>query len=227
MGKKVAIMQPYFFPYMGYLELAKLVDHFIFLDDVNFIKKGWINRNQVRNRTGVIKFNIPLSGISQNKLIKDTMIYDYGKFTSDIMQTLNSCYGNVANFSTKGDCIYEMVAGFQGKSVADFNVYSLRWAFRKFGLNCTTARSSELKINANLTGEDRIIALCKEFGADTYVNPIGGAHLYNEQNFRKYNIGLVFHEYNPIRYKQFKLNDFIPGLSYIDYFMFNDVCSYH
>ena len=227
MGKKVAIMQPYFFPYMGYLELGKLVDHFIFLDDVNFIKKGWINRNQLRNRSGVIKFNIPLKGISQNKLIKDTMIYDYGQFINDTMQTLISCYGGVANFNGKKDYVYEMLESFHGESVADFNVYSLKWAFRKLGLNCSTARSSELEINANLKGEDRIIALCNEVGADTYINPNGGAHLYNGRNFQKYNIELIFYGYKSLKYQQFRSKDFIPDLSYLDYVMFNDLYFEH
>ena len=74
---RIAVMQPYFFPYYGYIELANAVDKFVFLDDVTFIKKGWIHRNKIRDRKGVIEVKIPLSGASQNRLINNIQIFDY------------------------------------------------------------------------------------------------------------------------------------------------------
>ena len=66
---KVAVMQPYAFPYFGYLQLMKAVDHFVFMDDVTFIKKGWMNRNKLIANGEEQIFTIPVSKISQNKKI--------------------------------------------------------------------------------------------------------------------------------------------------------------
>ena len=64
-------MQPYVFPYIGYMQLVHAADKFVFYDDVNFIKKGWINRNSIMLNDGSYRFTIPLKGQSQNSLIKD------------------------------------------------------------------------------------------------------------------------------------------------------------
>ena len=86
---KIAIMQPYFLPYIGYFQLVKAVDKFIFLDDVNFIKKGWINRNQLKDN---FKFAIPLKHQSQNKLIKDIKIKWNDKLIIKFRKNLNRLY---------------------------------------------------------------------------------------------------------------------------------------
>ena len=71
---KVAIMQPYFFPYIGYFQLINAVDKFIIYDDVNYINRGWINRNQVLINGKESYITVPLKDASQNKLIKDITI---------------------------------------------------------------------------------------------------------------------------------------------------------
>ena len=73
-------MQPYLFPYLGYYNLASASDIFVFYDDVNYIKRGWINRNNILVNGQANKFSVPLSEVSQNKLIKDTNIQNYDEF---------------------------------------------------------------------------------------------------------------------------------------------------
>ncbi|MFM1836501.1 MAG: hypothetical protein RJA04_1189, partial [Bacteroidota bacterium] len=70
----VAIMQPYFFPYLGYFQLVQAVDDFVFYDDVMFIKKGWINRNRILLQGREFLFTIPLEKQSQNKTIRESRV---------------------------------------------------------------------------------------------------------------------------------------------------------
>ena len=72
----LAIMQPYFLPYIGYFQLMKAVDRFIVYDDVSFITRGWINRNRILIGQKPMTFVIPLAGASQNKLINEIAIVD-------------------------------------------------------------------------------------------------------------------------------------------------------
>ena len=74
MPNRVAIMQPYVFPYVGYMNLVQASDKFVFYDDVHFIKKGWINRNRIMLMGEPYRFSIPLKRQSQNSLIKDTEV---------------------------------------------------------------------------------------------------------------------------------------------------------
>lgn len=87
---KIAVMQPYLFPYIGYFQLLNAVDMFVVFDDVNFIKKGWINRNNILVNRQKYLFTVPLKDASQNKLIKEVQIADDGwqeKFLKTVAQS--------------------------------------------------------------------------------------------------------------------------------------------
>ena len=71
---KVAIMQPYFFPYLGYFQLIESADNFIFYDDVNFKKKGWVNRNNILVNNEKKLLTVPLQKASQNKMINEVLL---------------------------------------------------------------------------------------------------------------------------------------------------------
>src|SRR5258706_4590191 len=95
---RVAIMQPYFFPFIGYFQLLKAVDVFVFYDDVNFIKKGWINRNRILVNGQEFLFTIPCKSISQNKLIKDVEVAWSPKDQEKFVKTLETNYKRAAYF---------------------------------------------------------------------------------------------------------------------------------
>ena len=84
-AKKIAIMQPYFFPYIGYFQLINAVDIFVFYDDVNFIKKGWVNRNNVLVNGQAKLITVPLEGASQNLLINQINLTITNKWKKNLM----------------------------------------------------------------------------------------------------------------------------------------------
>src|SRR5258708_21690699 len=87
-----AIMQPYFFPYLGYYQLVNAVDTFVFFDDVNYINKGWINRNQLLHQNKPSRFTVPLLRASQNRKINEIELSDFSAWRKQFLRTLEMNY---------------------------------------------------------------------------------------------------------------------------------------
>lgn len=218
---KVAIMQPYFFPYIGYFQLVAAVDVFVFYDDVNFIKRGWINRNQIIINGKPHLFTVPVEKVSQNKKINETRIHQesFNKWRNKFLRSLTLNYEKAVNYTATAtlvksvlDTDFEEISGLAIESVIEVIKVLLPNAPQ-------FKRSSLLEKNAfKLTGEQRIMHICKELGADIYINPIGGKDLYSKENFRRHGITLQFLEPNLFPYPQ-NSQIFWQGMSVIDVLM--------
>lgn len=218
---KVAIMQPYIFPYLGYFQLISAVDTFVFYDDVNFKKKSFINRNSILVNGHAYTFTIPCRNVSQNKLIKDiqldftdkefekffkTLSISYSKapYFEDVLIILKRCFSNLNNNSISSlaiNCI---------KNISDYLMINVNWKI-------SSEHHSEIKLEKK---EDRLIAITKREDATNYINLIGGMELYDKDYFKANGINLFFIKQNAIEYRQNTAN-FIPSLSIIDVLMFN------
>lgn len=219
---RIAIMQPYFFPYIGYFQLVNAVDVFVFYDDVNFIKKGWINRNRILVLNNEFLFTVPLhkqnSFISiKNKLINKAL---YENWKSNFTQTLTRNYKKAPFFRETYDLIRQ-VLGKDCDSISELAVQSVQLVSEYLGITTQFKISSEAYQNQTLQKQERLIDICKQEKATEYFNLIGGKELYDKGDFRKEDIVLHFIQSLPIEYKQFK-NPFVPWLSVIDVMMFND-----
>ena len=211
-------MQPYIFPYIGYFQLINATDEFIIYDDVNFINKGWINRNTILINGEKSNINISLSGASQNKLINELSISDdFTKF----LKTIKMAYGKAPYF----DEIYERIisiCNFNDKNVSRFLINSIKEVCEYLNIDSSFEISSNIAKDNSLKGQSKIINICKTVNADRYINPIGGIELYDKNVFDSSGIELKFIKSHFKEYKQFK-NNFIEGLSIIDVLMFNSV----
>lgn len=218
---KVAIMQPYFFPYISYFQLINAVDEFVVYDDVNYIKKGWINRNNILVNNGSFLFKIPLIKSSQNKLINQISIDNNENWKLDLLKTIEYSYKKAPYFENVFPIIKEIL--FQEKNdLSKFLVFSLKLVCNYLNIKTKIILSSSIEKNNDLKGQDKIIEICKKLNATTYINAIGGQELYNKNDFSKNNIALNFIHSDSISYDQFK-NQFIPYLSIIDVMMFNSL----
>ena len=217
---KVAIMQPYIFPYIGYFQLIEAVDKFIFFDDVNFIKKGWINRNQILVNNQAHLFTIPLQKVSQNILIKDTKI-SYNEnwikkllFNIEINYKKAPCYNDVYPLIKK---ILEKKA----ETISDLAIISIKEVSNYLGLKTKFELSSEKYSDSiDYKKEARLIEISRNIKATNYINPNGGKELYTKQDFMNHGLKLKFIEPQIKRYIQFN-SEFIKNLSIIDVLMFN------
>jgi hypothetical protein len=215
---KLAIMQPYFFPYIGYFQLIAAVDKFIIYDDVNFINRGWINRNNllINGKAGLI--SVPLNGASQNKRIKDIAPVSDQKWRITLLKTIEQNYKKAPHF----DVVYPMlikVIDTNASTISEFNYQGINAVCTYLGISTTLIPSSELYANNELKGQYRILDICLKEKAHHYINPSGGMELYNREVFSNEGISLSFIKSELPRYNQFGF-EFIPALSIIDVVMF-------
>lgn len=215
---KVAIMQPYIFPYLGYFQLVKAVDSFVFYDDVNFIKRGYINKNTFLLNGQPHDFTIPCEKISQNKLINETNVaYDSPAFNK-LLKTFDVAYKDAPNFedirqlfSNVFNCKPPTIAALAAKSIKETCFY--------LGLNTEFQTSSQLHLdNRHLDKADRLIDITTNLQSQHYVNAIGGQKLYDKAYFAKLGVQLNFLQPHLKPYNQ-GIESFVPGLSILDALM--------
>lgn len=219
---KVAIMQPYIFPYIGYFQLIQEVDVFVFYDDVNFIKKGFINRNSLLFNNAKHRFTIPCKAVSQNKKINTIQIDRDSDAIDKLLVSISTYYAKAPFFDT----VFPMVkACFDDReaynSIADMAIKSVLLVAEYLQLPTKfLVSSAEFKDTEHLNKEERLIRICKRLQAEHYINPIGGEGLYSKTQFETKGIELSFLKTNAISYSQFG-SEFVPWLSIIDVLMFN------
>lgn len=216
---KLAIMQPYFFPYLGYWQMFNAVDKFVFLDDVNFIMRGYINRNSILLNGEAYKFSIPMEKPSQNKLINEIKLKFLQKDKENFLKTIQFAYTK-APFYKDFYPILEKVVLNEEKDLTKFLKFSFEQVKIYLNLNTEILLSSEIIKNNSLKAQERIIEINKKLASTTYINAIGGQELYNKDDFIRNNIQLNFIKMDDIQYKQFN-NVFVSNLSIIDVMMFN------
>lgn len=211
-------MQPYLFPYLGYFQLINAVDVFIFYDDVNFINRGWINRNRIVINNKANYFTVQLSNASQNKLIKNIEFLDNRK---KILKTIELAYKK-APFFDRVFPIIEECLNYETNKISELAIFSIIKICEYMGMKREFVKSSEKFFQTKgLAKEERLIEICKLSGADTYINAIGGMQLYSKETFYEHGIKLLFLKSKPFEYKQLT-KEFIPNLSIIDVLMFNN-----
>ncbi|MGC9402624.1 WbqC family protein [Vibrio genomosp. F10 str. 9ZC157] len=214
-------MQPYLFPYIGYLQLIDAVDKFVVYDDVNYIKKGWINRNRILISGNPKLFTLPLKGASQNKLINEIELSDsYHDWKQKFLRTLEMNYKKAINYDEAMIVVTEILS-FKCSNLSDFIVHSLNVICCYLDIDTEIVDSSVRYGNRMLKGQDRILDICKKENSKHYINPVGGVELYNLDVFERNEIKINFiNSDGESHYKQFG-DDFSPWLSIIDVMMFN------
>jgi hypothetical protein len=217
---KVAIMQPYFFPYIGYFQLINSVNKFIIYDNIQYTKKGWINRNRILVNKKDQLITLPIKKdsdylnvverelsesweIDKNKMLNVIKAsYNKAPYFQDTFELISKCLNNPETNLFK--FIYD--------SIVSINNY--------LEIKTPIIISSTIDVDHTLKSQDKVLSLCKKQKADIYINSIGGVELYDKETFRNNSIKLNFIKSNPIQYKQFN-NEFISWLSIIDVMMFN------
>ena len=212
----IAIMQPYLLPYIGYWQLINAVDVFVIYDDVNFIKKGYINRNSILSNGISQQLTLELLGASQNKLINEI---DVGNNTKKLLKTIEMTYKKAKYFNAVFPLLQSILENDE-KNLAKYLAYSLEKISTYLNIDTKFLFSSNIEKNNDLKGQEKILHIAKSLNASKYINAIGGKELYDKKVFQNENIELFFLETELIEYKQFK-NEFVGYLSIIDILMHN------
>ncbi|GHV57588.1 hypothetical protein FACS189460_4400 [Deltaproteobacteria bacterium] len=216
---KIAVMQPYFLPYLGYWQLLAAVDAFVILDDVNYITRGFINRNYLLLSGRPHLFSIPLENPSQNRLIKETKLNFSGYARDKLLKTIAAAYKKAPEFEAVFPLLEKIIL-FPETDLTGYIAHSITAIRRHVGLKTEIYVSSELKQRPGLKAQAKIIDLCANLGAETYINPPGGWDLYDPTEFRARGLALKFLRPGQVAYRQFN-HEFVPNLSFLDVMMFN------
>jgi len=221
MTDNIAVMQPYAFPYIGYMNLVNASDKFVFYDDVNFIKKGWINRNSILLFGSPYRFSIPLKGQSQNRLIKDIRVNELEKFTDDFLKKLSSSYKNSIFKSAVLDYVRQ-VLGDPRQSISELAINSVKLFFKYVGVEKKFLVSSQKFSHTQDLGRlERLISINNILGSTNYINAISGVKLYNSADFLSRGIDIKYVKPILLSYEHCnrRNNTFYSSLSIIDIMM--------
>ena len=218
--KKIAIMQPYFFPYIGYFQLLNAVDEFIIYDNIKYTKRGWINRNRILVNGKDEFISLPLKKDSDYLNVNERYLSDtWEKDRIKLLNKIKEAYKKAPYFN-ETYLLIEKCLIYNEQNLFNFILNSIRLIKEFLGINTKITISSDIEIDHNLKAEEKVMAICSAKGATHYINPIGGVELYNKQIFKSKNLKLNFLKTTPFTYNQFQ-NEFIPFLSIIDVIMFN------
>lgn len=215
---KLAIMQPYFIPYLGYYHLLTSVDLFVVYDDIKYTKGSWINRNRLLFGSSVCYVTVPLSKDSDALPVNARVISpEWPRRNAGYLRRIDQHYRTRANYAA-ARALYAEITGHPRDNLFDFLDHSLRTTARHLGIGTEIVRSSAVGDFSRLRGADKVKAICHALGATRYVNPVGGMALYDRVDFAAAGIELSFVRSRLPPYDQGEVG-FVPGLSIIDLLM--------
>jgi hypothetical protein len=186
---RIAVMQPYFLPYAGYFRLLVDVEAFVVGDVQQFPRRGWVHRNRLIDDRGELGWlTLPIRPQSLDTQIRDI------DFADGAQTTLNR---NMARFAAcratnaATEPIMEELRALQGRP-KDLIIGLIQRVAKSMGIATPILLQSELSIGADLSATDQICAICAALNAKEYVNAPGGRALYNEADFRRRGVQLLF-----------------------------------
>lgn len=218
----IAMMQPYLFPYFGYFQLIAAADAFVLGDDLQYIKSGWVNRNNILVGGEPRLLTFPLKRDSFELAINQRQTSD--NFPDEVQRLLNvirSSYSKAPCFAQVMPLLEAMIRNPE-RNLARYIEHTLKELCAYLGIHTPIFRASDLQLTEPLDKQDRVIRTAKQFGAQRCINPMGGSALYDHQYFAEHGLELKFFSMDAITYRQFK-GPFVANLSIIDVLMFNSV----
>jgi hypothetical protein len=220
---KVAIMQPYFVPYIGYYQLIRFVDLFVVYDNIEYTKKGWFARNRILKNGEAELIGLTIAKGPDNAHVVDRYLADtfHSKDKIKLKNKIQEQYRKAPFFNETMPVINDILA-CDANNLFEFIFNSLKITTGHLGITTPMVRSSEIAIDHSLRSENKVLAICEALGAKQYVNPIGGVDLYSRERFQQKDIELSFLKANNIEYSQAG-DPFIPFLSIIDVMMYNSL----
>jgi hypothetical protein len=222
MNTTIAMMQPYWFPYLGYFQLIAGADVFVLGDDLQYVKDGWINRNRMLCAGKPRLFSLPLARDVHGLAINQRCLADTSAGNIDtLLKTLSLHYARAPQRAAVLPLL-ERIMRHPDTNLARYLEHSLRTTCAYLDIETPILLSSELGIRHITDKQDRVIKTMHRLGGTCYVNPIGGRELYEETRFRQAGLTLRFHQMDSLCYAQLG-QPFVSHLSIIDVLMFNPV----
>ena len=187
---KLGIRQPYFLPYIGYFQLISSVDKFVIYDNIKYTKKGWINRNRMLQNGMDKTFTIPLVKSSDKlDIVERRVSLDFSRHK--LLSQFRGCYLKAPYFGEIWPII-ENIVNFQDNNLFRYIQHSIVLICEHLEIDTEIVISSDIPANHKMVAQDRVLSICQEMHAETYINPIGGVNLYSKDKFANKGCELKF-----------------------------------
>jgi hypothetical protein len=219
---KLAVMQPYFFPYLGYFQLIAAVDKFIVWDDVQYIQRGWVNRNRILLNGEPTYITLPLEKAHLTANINERVLADMTAASNKMLGQLHAAYRKAPHYQ-ETRVLFEEVLAQPARNLGEFLFQGLQCVCAHLDIKTELVLSSTIHKASAVAGSGsaRILAMCKEQQATMYINAIGGRELYRPEDFAAQGMDLRFIAMDNMEYPQGGAPAFVPYLSIIDVLMHN------
>lgn len=213
MSKIISIQQPECFPWLGFFDKIRQVDEVIFLDNVQFKKRYFENRNRIRTFQGSMWLNVPvLSKGRYTQKIMDVEIDNSQNWQRDITLALTLNYKKTPFWSDFGLELIDTISKPVVRLV-DFNLSIIQLLAKRLGLTLKSMLASQLETQSN--GSELIVEICKKVQATQYLSGRDGRNYLNLEDFKHSGIQVQFQEFNHPQYLQFH-GGFESAMSTID-----------
>lgn len=213
---QIAIMQPTYLPWLGYFDLMAQVETFVYLDDVQFSKQSWQQRNRIKTPKGLEWITVPVLIKGRfGQTIAEVELRD-AKFWVEHFRTLEVAYGRAPFWETYRQELFELFQGLgEMTHLVQVNLAVLEWLERVLDIRTRTVRASELKVEGKRS--ERLVAICRALGAESYLSPIGSAEYLDldQHVFEAAGIEVTCQNYTHPTYTQL-FPPFLPYASVID-----------
>ena len=219
---KAAIMQPYFFPYVGYFSLMEYADRFIFFDTPQYISRGWINRNRLLTASGdPVYMTVPIRKAPRETAIRDILIDDSKDWRQTIYGQLTAYKKRAPRYRAVNDLVHGILDGFDGGSLSELDIRAVKAVCAELDIRCEFDTFSEMDLGIDSVGapDEWALEISKKIGAGTYVNPPGGMDFFDRSKYEKAGIELRFLRSGLKPYVQ-RVGKWEPALSILDVMMF-------
>ncbi|MBV1774747.1 WbqC family protein [Burkholderiaceae bacterium DAT-1] len=217
---RVAIMQPYFLPYIGYFQLIHAADVFVVYDNIKYTKSGWISRNRFLQNGSDAIFSLQLKKDSDSlDVVQRQISVDFDR--NAFKRKLEGAYRKAPYFASV-NALLDRILACESNNLFKFIHHSIREVCHYLNIDTPILISSEIPADHQLAGKHRVMSICHALNATEYLNPIGGVDLYQSEEFAAGGLALSFIKSKGTPYVQFD-NSFVPWLSILDVMMFNSV----
>lgn len=215
-----AIMQPTYLPWLGYLDLLDRVDVFVLLDNVQFSKQSWQQRNRIASRTGTAWLTVPVEASVRERTRLDRAVVRDVAFVDRHLGAIRTVYRRSPGWGRWWPVLDDALrtAAAPGVSLASMNEALLRRLAAELGITTPMVRAGAIVESADRAG--RLVELCRAVDADAYLSPIGAARYLatDVASFTEASIGLSFQGYEHPVYDQGGA-PFVSHLSVVDALM--------
>lgn len=212
----ISIRQPGYLPFSGFFKKIQSSDVFVFLDDVQFEKNDWDNRNKIRTAEGSMWLTVPILHEFGQKL-NEVRIANSQPWNKKHQKTIKYSYSKAPFFSQYWDTI-ESILEKKWDKLIDLNYALIEYFIAELGIKNKIVRSSDLKINAS--GSEKLLRICQALNGTAYLSGELGRNYLNEKIFEDSNIRVIYEKYEHPVYSQIH-GQFLPNMSIID-LLFNE-----